>query len=49
MKDSPNFGGEIDTEFVQGIAQVDKKMVVLLDIDHMLNSNELSISDLISD
>lgn len=49
MKESPDFGGEIDTEFVQAIATVDKKMVVLLDIDHMLNSKELSISDLIAE
>lgn len=49
MKESPDFGGEIDTEFVQGIATVDQKMVVLLDIDHMLNSNELSISEILSD
>ena len=49
MKGSPDFGGEIDTEFVKGIATVDNKMVVLLDIDHMLNSKELSISDLVNE
>ena len=48
LKSSPDFGGEIDTEFVQGIATVDTKMVVLLDIDNMLNSKELNISDLLN-
>ena len=49
MKKSPDFGGEIDTEFVQGIATVDQKMVVLLDIDNMLNSKELSVAEAIID
>jgi len=45
LKHSPEFGTAVDTEFVQGIASVEKKMVVLLNIDHMLNSRELSIVD----
>ena len=48
LKSSPDFGGEIDTEFVKGIATIDTKMVVLLDIDNMLNSRELNISDLLN-
>jgi len=46
LKASPDFGGDIDTEFVKGIATVDKKMIVLLNIDHMLNSKELSVADM---
>jgi len=45
MKTSPQFGGAVDTEFVKAMATVSEKMVVLLDIDHMLNSKELSIID----
>lgn len=45
LKITPDFGGEIDTEFVREIATVDKKMVVVLDIDNMLNSQELSIAE----
>ena len=48
MKKSPEFGGDVDTEFVKALASVGDKMVVLLDIDHMLNSEELSITDMIS-
>jgi len=45
VKTPPDFGTAVDIEFVRGMATVDKKMVVILDIDHMLNSNELSTVD----
>jgi len=49
VKDSPNFGTSVDTEFVSGVASVKEKMVVVLDIDNMLNSNELSVMSTASD
>lgn len=49
VKKSPDFGTAVDTEFVRGMATVEEKMVVILDIDHMLNSNELSTVDSLSD
>ena len=49
MKDSPEFGGSVDTEFVKALATVGEKMIVLLDIDNMLNSKELSILDILAD
>lgn len=42
IKDSPDFGSAVDTDFVKGLATVNEKMVIILDIDHMLNSRELS-------
>lgn len=45
IKDSPDFGTAVDTAFVKGLATVNEKMVIILDIDHMLNSNELSAVD----
>ncbi len=39
LKDAPDFGQAISTDFVQGLATVDEKMVVVLDIDHLLNSS----------
>ncbi|HEB59571.1 MAG TPA: chemotaxis protein CheW [Gammaproteobacteria bacterium] len=45
IKESPDFGAGIDTEFVMGLAAVEEKMVILLDIDHMLNSSELADLD----
>ena len=45
IKASPDFGSAVDTAFVKGLATVNEKMVIILDIDHMLNSNELTEMD----
>jgi len=45
IKDSPDFGSAVDTDFVKGLATVNEKMVIVLDIDHMLSSNELTAVD----
>ena len=42
IKPSPDFGTTVDTEFVKGLATVGEKMVIVLDIDHMLNADELA-------
>jgi len=42
IKPSPDFGSAVDTNFVKGLATVHEKMVIVLDIDHMCNSDELS-------
>ena len=38
----PDFGTAIGTEFVSGLATVQDKMVIMLDIDKLLNSKELA-------
>ncbi len=43
IKPAPEFGSVISTEFVRGLATVEEKMVIVLDIDQLLNSNELAI------
>ena len=43
IKAAPEFGSVISTEFVRGLATVEDKMVIVLDIDQLLNSNELAI------
>jgi len=45
MKPPPDFGTAISIEFVRGLASVDDKMVIMLDIDKLLNSNELKVVD----
>ena len=45
IKESPDFGAAVDTAFVKGLATVNEKMVIILDIDHMLNSRELTEVD----
>ncbi len=45
MKEAPDFGNVVDTEFVQGLATVDEKMIIILDIDHLLSGNEIAATD----
>ena len=46
FKPSPDFGGSVSTEFVKGLATVDEKMLILLDIDHLIDSNmNLNVSE----
>jgi len=42
MKPSPDFGAAVDMEYVSGLMTVDDKMVIGLDIDHLLNADEVS-------
>ena len=48
IKPPPDFGSVISTEFVKGLATVDEKMVIILDIDRLLNSKELALVESIS-
>ncbi len=38
---APAFGANIRTDFIQGMAKVDGKFVILLDVDHVLALEEL--------
>jgi len=49
VKASPDFGTAVDTEFVTGLATIDEKMIIVLDIDNMLNAAELAVVDKISE
>ncbi len=48
LKPAPDFGSAVRTEFVKGLATIDEKMLILLDIDHLvdadikLNSSEVT-------
>ncbi len=39
LKASPDFGSAISTDFVEGLATIDEKMIIVLDIDFLLNSS----------
>lgn len=45
MKEAPDFGSIVDTEFVRGLATVDEKMIIILDVDHLLSGNEMKATD----
>lgn len=42
IKAAPDFGSSIETGFVQGLATVDQRLVILLDIDRLVSEGLLS-------
>lgn len=42
IKAAPEFGDSVDVQFLKGLATVNDKMVIMLDIDAMLNAGDLS-------
>ena len=43
IRPSPDFGGNVNVEFVRGLASVDEKMVIILNIDELLNADHLEV------
>ena len=43
VKSTPEFGSVINIEFVKGLANISEKMIIILEIDALLNSDELAI------
>jgi len=44
LKPAPEFGGAVRVDFVKGLATVDKKMVIILAIDELLNSDAMAVA-----
>jgi purine-binding chemotaxis protein CheW len=42
IEDTPDFGPGVETPYLTGIAKVKGKVKILLDVDHVLNSHELT-------
>ena len=44
FRDAPDFGNHAHTDFIRALATVEEKMVILLDIDKLMNSEDLEVS-----
>jgi purine-binding chemotaxis protein CheW len=40
VRATPEFGGNVSTEFIQGLVSAEKKMVMLLDVDKLMARND---------
>ena len=45
MKEPPDFGTMISIDYIEGLATVDEKMIIMLDIDHLLNTEMMQEVD----
>ncbi len=43
LEETPSFGTNVDTNFIMGIGKVDKKVIMLLDIDKVLSATDLNV------
>ena len=41
IRESPNLGSNIDTQFIKGIVDIDEKMVILTEVQTLLNVDEI--------
>jgi purine-binding chemotaxis protein CheW len=46
MKDAPELGAHVNTEFIDGLAAVSGRMVMLLDIDHLIGGDVTGVAPL---
>ncbi len=49
MKDPPDLGDAVDTDYIRGLVDVDNKMVILLEINRLLGMDELPDLSALSD
>lgn len=45
VRPTPEFGSVIDTEYIRGLGTVDKRMLILLDIEKLMGSTEMGLID----
>jgi purine-binding chemotaxis protein CheW len=45
IREAPRFGSAINTEFISGMATVDGRMLILVDIERLLSSDDLQLLD----
>jgi len=43
MHAAPEFGSQVDTRFISGLGTVDERMLILLDIEKLLSSQDLAL------
>ena len=45
IREAPRFGSTINTEFISGMATVDERMLIMVNIERLLSSDDLQLID----
>ena len=45
IKPSPDLGGSVDTRYLRGVATVGERMLLLLDIEHLMLGRDMALTD----
>ena len=43
VKPAPEFGASLDTKYLQGLGTVDERMIILVDIEKLMSSNDMEL------
>ena len=43
IKDAPEFGAVLDTQYLKGLGVVDERMLILIDIENLMTSKEMAL------
>jgi purine-binding chemotaxis protein CheW len=45
----PEFGGQVDTRFISGLGTIEQRMLILLDIEKLLSSQDMALLSTVGD
>ena len=48
IEDTPAFGANVETDFILGMGKVKEKVIILLDIDCVMNSDSFDLKGLVN-
>jgi purine-binding chemotaxis protein CheW len=48
IKPAPDMGGALNTDYLVGLGTVDERMIILVDIDRLMSSDEMGVIDSIA-
>jgi purine-binding chemotaxis protein CheW len=49
IKPAPEFGSGLDTEYLQGLGAVDKRMIILADIEKLMSSRDMELVETVEE
>jgi purine-binding chemotaxis protein CheW len=45
IRETPQFGASLDTEYITGLGTVDERMLILIDIEKLMTSSDMALTD----
>ena len=49
IKEAPEFGSVLDTQYLKGLGVVDERMLILIDIENLMTSKEMALVEKIAE
>lgn len=49
IRPAPEFGAALDTQYIQGLASIDERMAIVVDIEKLMSSSEMGLMDSVAE